>query len=51
MLSDEEVEHIRKKLAGGCRGPGLLTWLEQLLQDRDEQRQREREGQPEQSEP
>jgi len=34
---------IRRKLAEGWRGPVLLTWLEQLLQDRDERRQRERE--------
>jgi hypothetical protein len=35
-LSDEEAEAIRRKLAEGWRGPVLVTWLEQLLQDRDE---------------
>jgi len=44
MLTDEEAETIRRKLAEGCRGPVLLKWLEQLLQDRDERRQREREA-------
>jgi len=43
VLSDEEAETIRRKLAEGWRGPVLLTWLEPLLQDRDERRQRERE--------
>ena len=43
MLNDEEAEEIRSKLAEGWRGPVLLTWLEQLLRDRDERRQRERE--------
>jgi hypothetical protein len=42
VLTDEEVETIRRKLAEGWRGPVLLTWLEQLLQDREERRQRER---------
>ena len=37
----EEAETIRRKLAEGWRGPVLLTWLEQLLRDRDEGRQRE----------
>ena len=50
MLTDEEAEAIRKKLAEGWRGPVLLTWLEQLLQDRDERRQREREGETQRSE-
>jgi hypothetical protein len=44
VLTDEEAETIRRKLADGWRGPVLLTWLEQLLQDRDEQRQRERDA-------
>jgi hypothetical protein len=48
VLTDEEAEAIRKKLAEGWRGPVLLTWLEQLLQDRDERRQREREAEAEQ---
>jgi hypothetical protein len=41
VLTDEEAETIRRKLAEGWRGPVLLTWLEQLLRDRDERRQRE----------
>jgi hypothetical protein len=48
VLTDEEADAIRRKLAEGWRGPVLLTWLEQLLQDREErresERQREREG-------
>jgi hypothetical protein len=44
LLSDEEAETIRRKLADGWRGPVLLTWLEQLLQDRDERRRQEREA-------
>jgi hypothetical protein len=44
VLTGEEAETIRQKLADGWRGPVLLTWLQQLLQDRDERRQRERES-------
>ena len=51
MLTDEEAETIRRKLADGWRGPVLLTWLEQLLRDRDERRQREREDEAEQAQP
>ena len=43
MLTDEEADTIRRKLAEGWRWPVLLTWLEQLLRDRDERRERERE--------
>jgi len=43
VLTDEEADTIRRKLADGWRGPVLVTWLEQLLQDREERRQRERE--------
>jgi hypothetical protein len=46
VLTDEEPEAIRRKLAEGWRGPVLLTWLEQLLDDREERRQRERESEP-----
>ncbi len=46
MLTDEEAEAIRKKMAEGWRGPILLRWLEQLLQDRDERPRREREAEP-----
>jgi hypothetical protein len=38
MLTDEEAAEIRKLLDAGWRGPILLRWLEQLLQDRDERR-------------
>jgi hypothetical protein len=49
VLTDEEAEAIRRKLAEGWRGPVLLTWLGQLLRDRDGRREREREtGQTEQ---
>jgi len=44
VLTDEEAETIRRKLAEGWRGPVLVTWLEQLLQDRDERRHQEREA-------
>lgn len=44
MLTDEEAEAIRKGLAEGYRGPVLLKWLVQLLQDREQRRQREREA-------
>jgi hypothetical protein len=30
VLTDEEAEAIRRKLADGWRGPVLLTWLGQL---------------------
>jgi hypothetical protein len=48
VLTDEEAEEIRRKLAEGWRGPVLLRWLEQLLRDREERR--EREGESEQDE-
>jgi hypothetical protein len=41
VLTAEEAETIRRKLAEGWHGPVLLTWLEQALRDRDERRQRE----------
>jgi hypothetical protein len=49
VLTDDEAEAIRRKLAEGWRGPVLLTWLEQLLRDRDERREREREVEPPES--
>jgi hypothetical protein len=51
VLTDEEADEIRRKLAEGWRGPVLLTWLEQLLQDRKERRQREQEREPSQRSP
>jgi hypothetical protein len=44
VLTDEEAETMRRKLSEGCRGPVLLKWLEQPLQDRDARRQKEREA-------
>jgi hypothetical protein len=44
VLTDDEAEAIREKLAEGWRGPVILRWLEQLLKDREERRQRERES-------
>jgi hypothetical protein len=44
MLSDEEAGAIRKGLAAWWRGPILLRWIEQLLEDRHERRQRGRQG-------
>jgi hypothetical protein len=46
VLTDEEAEKIRRKLTEGWRGPILLRWIEQLLRDRDERRQRERDSEP-----
>lgn len=46
VFTDDEAEDIRKKLDARWRGPVLL-WLEQLLQDRDERRHREREAEAE----
>jgi hypothetical protein len=43
-FTDDEAEAFRRKLAEGCRGPVLLTWLEQLPQDRDERRKQEGDG-------
>jgi hypothetical protein len=36
VLTDEEVETIRRKLRESWRGPVLLTWVHQLLDDRDQ---------------
>ncbi len=46
MLSDEEAEDILERITTGVRGPVLLKWLERLLQDREERRQRERGAEP-----
>jgi len=42
MLRDDETDEIERGLQHGWRGPVLLTWLERLLQDRRERRERER---------
>jgi len=44
VLTDEEADIIRRKLAEGWRGPVLVTWLEQLLLAREERRRKEREA-------
>ena len=41
VLTDEEADTIRRRLAEGWRGPVLLTWLRQLLQDRESRRMSE----------
>ena len=43
MLSDKEAEEIRSSVEGGTRGPVLLKWIRQLLEDRDERVRRERD--------
>ncbi len=36
MLTDEEADDIRQGLESGMRGPVLIKWVRQLLDDRDE---------------
>jgi hypothetical protein len=36
VLSEEDVATIRRKLDEGWRGPVLLTWVRQLLEDREQ---------------
>jgi len=43
MLTEEEVERIRKGLHEGVRGPIVVTWVEKLLRDRDERLKRDQE--------
>jgi hypothetical protein len=47
MLTDKEIDEIRAGVKMGLRGPIMLRWVEDLLQDRDERveldRQRESE--------
>jgi len=43
MLTEEEVERIRKGLREGLRGPVVATWVEKLLRDRDERLKRDQE--------
>ena len=50
MLSDKEAEEIRSSVEGGTRGPVLLKWIRQLLEDRDARVLRER-GQPPRPDP
>ena len=42
MLSDKEADEIRSSVEGGTRGPVLLKWIRQLLEDRAERVKRER---------
>jgi hypothetical protein len=42
VLTDKEVEEIRRGLEGGTRGPVLIKWVRELLHDREE-RARSRE--------
>jgi hypothetical protein len=46
VLTDDEAEETRKKLAAGWRGPILLRWIEQLIEGRDERWQRELQADP-----
>jgi hypothetical protein len=43
-VSDDEARQIQKAVDDGTRGPVLIKWLRQLLEDRRERREREREG-------
>jgi hypothetical protein len=43
MLSDKDAEEIRSSVEGGTRGPVLLKWIRQLLEDRAERVQREQD--------
>lgn len=43
MLSEAEVEEIRRGVRDGIRGPVMLSWVERLLKDRDERIRRDRE--------
>jgi len=36
VLTDEQADEIRRELEAGVRGPVLLKWVRQLLDDRDE---------------
>jgi len=43
VLSEAEVEEIRRGVKDGVRGPVTLSWVERLLRDRDERVRRDRE--------
>src|SRR5262249_54028290 len=36
MLTDKQVEEIRRGVDGGTRGPVLIKWVRELLDDREE---------------
>jgi hypothetical protein len=42
VLTEAEVERIRQGLREGIVGPVVLTWVERLLEDRDERIERDR---------
>ena len=42
MLNEAEGERIRRGLRDGIVGPVVLTWVERLLEDRDERIERDR---------
>ena len=42
MLSDKDADEIKSSVEGGTRGPILLKWIRQLLEDRAERVKRER---------
>jgi hypothetical protein len=44
MLTDDQAEEIRRGLESGMRGPVLMKWVRQLLEDREEWVRRQREG-------
>jgi hypothetical protein len=43
VLSEAEVDEIRRGVREGIRGPVTLSWVERLLRDRDERIRRDRE--------
>ena len=47
MLNDKEADEIQSSVEGGTRGPILLKWIRQLLEDRAERIKRERPSPPE----
>jgi len=44
LLSDQEAAEIRSGLDGGTRGPILIKWVRQLLDDRHERVKRAAEA-------
>ena len=46
LLTDDQADEIRRGLASGVRGPVLIKWVELLLADRAERRERERARRP-----
>ena len=46
LISDEDAAEIRNGLDGGTRGPILIKWVRQLLDDRLERVRRAAEARP-----